>query len=108
MKPIDYRNASFEDLRARLQGERMKVLSAWRQHGRGTTAEIAQKAEISILSFRPRTTELYQLGFLKLVNADERGTEGVYQAATDVEVLETFRRRRDAEQRKETQTLLEI
>lgn len=108
MKPIDYSKATFEDLRSRLQGERLKVLAAWRQHGPGTTAEVAERSEISILSLRPRTTELYELGFLRLENPDARGKEGIYKAAGDSEVFEIFKRRRAAAQRKEEQVMLEI
>lgn len=85
MKPIDFRNATFAELQERLTGQRAAVLVAWREHGPATTEDCAARSGISILSFRPRTTELFQLGFIVL---DERapGTHaGRYRALTSEE-----------------------
>ena len=83
MEPVDFRNANFEDLQARITGQRMAALSAWRRHGPGTTRQIAERAGIDILTLRPRSTELYQLGFLYVVNETESGHEGIYAARDD-------------------------
>jgi hypothetical protein len=80
MKPIDFRNETFEQIRERLSEDRRQVHHAWLAHGPGTTRDVAAKAQIDILSFRPRSTELYQLGLLDLIDKD--GHQGVYQART--------------------------
>lgn len=98
MKPIDFRNATFDTVQTYIAGQREAVLAAWRKHGPGTTAEVCARATMSILSFRPRTTELYQLGFVTL--AEDQGTkgprdqgtkEGTYRVRTDPELREWVR-----------------
>lgn len=86
MKPIDFRNATFDELKSRLAGGRAAVLTAWLRHGPGTTAVIAARAQISILSFRPRTTELLQLGFIGLAEEQRYRGQAIYRARTDAEV----------------------
>jgi hypothetical protein len=94
MKPIDYRDETFEMLLARgLVSERLAVYRSFQQHGPGTTRQVAGKSGIDILSFRPRATELYQLGFLKLVEPDSKtpgGNEGIYRAYTYEEARAKF------------------
>ena len=94
MRPIDYRNETFEALQARgLVNERLAVYNAFRRHGPGTTRKIASLAGIDILNLRPRATELYQLGFLKLVAAEDKtmtGSQGVYRAYTYEEARAKF------------------
>lgn len=91
MKPIDYRNETFEALQTRgLVSERLAVYEAFRKHGPGTTREIAQRSGIDILNLRPRATELYQLGFLKLVECECGSNEGVYRAYTYEEARARF------------------
>lgn len=95
MKPLDFRNATFAHLRATvLQGDRARVLEAWVQHGPGTTREVAAKAGIDILTFRPRTTELCQAGFLDTTN--DAGREGVYRVLTRPEHAAWFAAQRRA------------
>ncbi len=94
MSPIDYRNATFESLRERLHGLRYLVLEAWRVHGPGTTREVAERAHMDILTFRPRTTELVQLGFVHLVDEERGGTEGRYEALSDEQARSIFEHRR--------------
>ena len=94
MKPIDYRNANWHYLQSRIQGDRLAVFSAWRQHGPGTTKELAEKSGMDILSFRPRTTELVQLGFVILLD-EFPGKEGTYRALSDGEAWELFRTRQE-------------
>jgi hypothetical protein len=82
MKPVDFRNATFADLRDRLAGQRALALATWRTHGPGTTQEVAGRAGISVLSFRPRSTELFQLGYICLTETQPAKGEGVYRART--------------------------
>lgn len=79
MKAIDFRNATFEGLRATLDAKRQSVYAAFVVYGPGTTRRVAGEAGISLLTFRPRTTELLQLGLVGIVGDESRGKEGVYQ-----------------------------
>lgn len=74
MRPIDYRNDTWANVQSHVVGLRLQVWSAFRRHGPGTTRAIADKSGIDILTLRPRATELYQLGFLALVE-DPGGNE---------------------------------
>lgn len=80
MKPIDYRNETWDSLQQRLEGLRLAVYRAWEQHGPGTTRQLAERSGIDLLTFRPRSTELYQLGLLRLVNQEPGAGEGIYEA----------------------------
>ncbi len=109
MNPTHFRDLTFAELQSRLGDLRLRVFEAWRRHGPGTTRAMAAQAGIDLLTFRPRTTELVQLGLVMLAPADHpspsgRGTEGegerapshegVYQART----LEEFTAWRQANQ----------
>lgn len=94
MEPIDLRNETFASLQARLTGLRAAVLATWRRHGPGTTHQLSARSGINILSFRPRTTELLQLGLLELVGRD--GTNGIYQAIPQAEMRASFERAKAA------------
>lgn len=102
MQPIDYRNATWSDIQGTLQGKRLEVLSAWREHGPGTTREVAERAGMDLLTFRPRTTELVQIGLVVVMDEDAGGHEGVYRGLSDEEALTAFRLRQ-ATGRKEAQ-----
>ena len=78
MKPIDLRNENFASLKSRLEEKRQAAHYAWLAHGPGTTRDVAAKAALDLLSFRPRSTELFQLGALELI--DRQGHDGVYRA----------------------------
>ena len=80
MKPVDLSRMSFAELRPQLNHLRETCQLAWLAHGPGTTRDVAAKANMDILTFRPRSTELYQLGLLELT--DRTGHEGVYRART--------------------------
>ena len=95
MKPINFRLATFEELKSRLAGGRAAVFAAWQRHGPGPTAEVAAKAGISILSFRPRTTELCYLGFVGLTRDQPAKGKGVYRAGTDDEIRNGLEERRE-------------
>jgi len=96
MKPIDYRDETWRDVNARVSGERLRVLNAWWQYGACTTAELAERSGMSVLSVRPRTTELLELGMVELAG-DARGTEGRYRAVPDGVALDRFLNRQRAE-----------
>ena len=83
MLPRDLSRATFEDLKKLIDHGREQVYRAWLAHGPGTTRDVAAKAAIDLLYFRPRTTELYQIGLLQLIGAE--GHQGRYQARTQAE-----------------------
>lgn len=102
MKPIDFSLTTFAELKSRLDGLRADVHRAWLAHGPGTTRDVAAKAQIDILTFRPRSTELYQLGLLELTaGADgaqpigSRPHEGIYRARTIAEWEQWFQGRKN-------------
>lgn len=92
MTPLDLRNETWESLQSRVHGLRLRVLNAFRLYGPGTTRDVARRIGMDILLFRPRTTELYQLGFLRLM--DRAGHHGVYQALSDSEAMALFQQRK--------------
>jgi len=71
------RQANWDALQPRLQGDRQRVYDAWLMWGPCTTRQLAEQTNMDILSLRPRTTELFQLGLLVL---ECGGREGVYRA----------------------------
>jgi hypothetical protein len=94
MKPLDFSIENWESVRARVHADREAVWLAWQQHGPGTTEEVAARAGWDWRNFRPRTTELLQLGFVALVGRVRKS--GVYRACTAAEAMEAFRRRQAA------------
>ena len=80
MNPIDFSKQTFADLQPLLDQRRAEVHAAWLAHGPTTTAGLAEAAGIPILTLRPRSTELYQLGLLELVGNE--GHSGIYRART--------------------------
>lgn len=74
-----------------LNGKREEVLAAWREQGHGTTRELSRRFGIDLLTFRPRTTDLLQAGFLRLVK--EIDGEGMYEAVPEADVMALFERR---------------
>jgi hypothetical protein len=90
MKPTDFRDLTFDKLRKDLSRQRESVYAAWQIYGPGTTRHVAGEAGIDILSLRPRTTELLELGLLAVVDPDFVRSEGVYRVTTPAE-WETFR-----------------
>lgn len=82
MKPTNIRDATFSSLRQNLGDARKAVYEAWVVHGPATTRELARKSGIDILTLRPRTTDLYNLGLVELVGT-ERTFEGVYRAVAE-------------------------
>lgn len=70
MKAIDYRNVTWDQIQDSIVGWRLRVLTAWREFGPATTRELADRSGIDILTLRPRTTELLDMGFMELVDLE--------------------------------------
>ncbi len=96
MQPIDYRNATWEEVAARLDKTRAAVYLALQRHGPATTRDLAKAMGWDILNVRPRVTELFQLGFarLDLESAQASVREGVYRALSWTEARRDFERRK--------------
>jgi hypothetical protein len=92
MKPVDYRNETFQDLQDRISRIRSEVYHAWQIHGPCTTQQLADRSGISILTLRPRTTELYQIDAVILVRGE--GGQGIYRAASTDEMHRAYLRKR--------------
>lgn len=95
MKPTDLRNATWREVLTHLTEDLVRVHLAWQSHGPGTTREVAQKSGISILTFRPRTTDLYKLGLVVLVTHE--ASEGIYahRSRDDAEISRAWTERAD-------------
>ncbi len=97
MKPIDYRNATFRDIQARLDKNRQEVWLALLKHGPCTTRELAGHLRWDILNVRPRVTELVQLCFAQLEvingNATRKEGEGVYQGLSEAQAMALYSER---------------
>ncbi len=92
MQPIDFRDFTFGDLKARgLDGLRGRVLGAWGTHGPCTTRQLATLAGIDLLSLRPRTTELVELGLVRLAEVQPVKGEGTYRASTETEAFAYYK-----------------
>ena len=82
MIAVDFRNANWQALRESLQGSMSDALEAWTLHGPGTTRQISDRYGMSILTLRPRTTDLLHAGLLVLSPEQPYPREGCYQVAT--------------------------
>ena len=76
----------WRQIREQATGQRRLVWEAYRDHGPCTSKAISAATGISLWNVRPRTTELLQMGLLKLVGKD--GRDGVY-AWVSLEEAET-------------------
>jgi DNA-binding MarR family transcriptional regulator len=94
MKPIDFRNETFAQVQERVVGARAAVLAAFQAHGPCTTKELAEVSGLSILTLRPRTTELVELGLVILAEGQSAKGEGIYRAATHSEAILFFNQSR--------------
>ena len=109
MQATDFRNANFNQLRSYLTGMRERVYFAVRNLGPATTSELAERSGISILTLRPRVTELLDLGFVRIVKRPGpfvSGREGIYEAVPVEEVRAAVERR--AAEPVQDQALLKI
>lgn len=81
MKPIDIRDENWNSLQLKLREIQASVLVAWKIHGPGTTRDVSERAGMDLLTFRPRTTELYQLGLVECSGVSEG--QGIYRVRTE-------------------------
>ena len=79
MTPIDIRNTTYDALKGSLRLRLIDCFRVWCAHGPGTTRAVAAEAGWDLLSLRPRTTDLYDLGLVELVG-HQRGEGGIYRA----------------------------
>lgn len=105
MDPIDYRNTTFAELKEKLTSLRALTYAAWIQHGPCTTEELAARSGLNLLTLRPRTTELYQMGFVELASdipqsanphsaiQTPKSSGGIYRARSELEAQIVFVRR---------------
>lgn len=97
MKPIDYRNATWQDIRDRVDKNRREVWQSLLSRGPSTTRELASHMRWDVLNVRPRITELHQLGFVVLQEIDgkvqRREHEGVYAALNESQAMSLYRSR---------------
>lgn len=80
MKPADLRNATWREVQTHLNDDLLRVHAAWQEHGPGTTRQVSDRSGISLLTFRPRTTDLCDLGLVRLIS--RAANEGVYAHVT--------------------------
>lgn len=83
MQTSTIKTETFEKVIQRAEGIRMRIYELLCQAGPSTTRELArQNPGISILTLRPRLTELCQLGLVRCVGRkkDLFASEGVYEA----------------------------
>ena len=112
------RLATWADIQEHIQGRRLAALQAFREHGPGTTREVAERSRMDLLTLRPRVTELYQLGFIRLVSSQkpainggqsgQRGHEGIYEAISDEQALADFNARNAADAADDKQLPLKL
>ena len=78
MLPTDISCQNFAEMRSHLGECRERIYRAWLRFGPCTTKELSGLSGENLLTLRPRTTELLQVGALELVGAD--GANGIYTA----------------------------
>lgn len=99
MKAVDCRADTWETVLKRVNGIRMEVYRLLRQHGPCTTRDLALKSgTLSVLTIRPRMTELCQLGLARCVgrHKDLVASEGIFEVIPLDQAEETFIRRKSA------------
>lgn len=95
MKPVDYRNENWLNIRNRMQGQRQRVYGELVKHSPCTTRRLAGASGIDLLTVRPRVTELVELGMAECIGGTKG--EGVYRAVAELVAQERFERRCRAE-----------
>jgi len=97
IKASDIRDMNWEEIAKRLTGPREVIWQDLMKAGEGTTLEIAERTRISVLTVRPRVTELLVMGLAKCSRINRRGqiSEGVYAGVSmeDAEVMWERRKR---------------
>lgn len=90
MKPVDVRNESWADVMRRVDGDRAEVYRALQAHGPATTRELAADMRWDRDNVRPRMTELFQIGLVKLVGKMRH--HGIYAAVPVHQAQAAFER----------------
>lgn len=80
MKPIDCRNETWKDVMLRMSKMRLRVYEIVSQFGPGTTEQLAMASGMSILSLRPRVTELHDMGMVDMVGKADGGKDSIFKA----------------------------
>lgn len=93
MNATEIRDLNWHDIQAQVTGLRASVHAALLRHGPCTTRQLAEASGLSILTVRPRVTELSELGFALCTGRE--GKEGVYRAYTPDEA-EALHQEREA------------
>lgn len=95
MKATDLRNATWRECLTHVTEDMVRVHNAWLTFGPCTTRELAERSGISLLTLRPRTTDLGKLGMVRLT--DSTGTEGIYSyvSAETAEASRVWQREAD-------------
>jgi hypothetical protein len=96
LRPAQLRNLTWKEVRVHVSDDMQRVHRAWAEHGPGTTREVADKSGLSLLTLRPRTTDLYQVGMVECV--DRRGGQGVYayRSETEAEAAQAWKQDRSS------------
>lgn len=100
MNPEAIRDMNWEEIQGRLEGWRGRIYEALAKHGPCTTHELAGASGISLLTVRPRITELVQLGWVECLEMVHK--EGRYHAIPEARALANWtaeRARREGEGR---------
>lgn len=85
MKPIDFRNATWAEVREHVTEDMRRVHEAYLKHGANTTRALATLSGISVFTLRPRTTDLFQCGLVDCVGSS--GREGIYEYRSDEQAM---------------------
>jgi hypothetical protein len=87
MKPTDYRDMTWEEIKCALVEDRLAVYNSLQVWGPCTTRQLAVYMSLDILSVRPRMTELCQMGLARAVEVgmekrreDQSVREGYYES----------------------------
>lgn len=94
MNATEIRDLNWHDIQAQVTGLRETVYAALLLHGPCTTRQLAEASGISILTVRPRVTELCDLGFALCTGREAK--EGVYRAYTRAEAAALHQEREAA------------
>jgi predicted ArsR family transcriptional regulator len=78
----DLRRVPFEEIRARLSGDRRRVYEALAAHGPRTCIELAAALQWPVTSVRPRVTELRKM-FHAEATGRRRNGENVFRACDE-------------------------
>jgi len=78
LTPEQIRDARWAEIEQLVSGQRELVYIGLTAYGPLTTSQLATRMDRSVLSVRPRVSELYDLGLVDLVGKE--GHEGIYQA----------------------------